>query len=120
MASYLLSATELDFESRGAISKRLSKWLSFAPETFEGLNVDDPIASEAVMKELQTILNALHKARDIVGQYAMPGDRDAESAMHELLGVLDSEELGCALERVEARLGSPSITPEVDEPESAV
>jgi hypothetical protein len=64
------------------------------------------------------LLAALHKARDIVGQYAMPGNRDAESAMDELLGVLDSEELGSALERVETRLGSPSITPEVEQSEN--
>jgi hypothetical protein len=70
------------------------------------------------MKELQTILAALHKARDIVGRYAMPGDRNAESAMNELLGVLDSEELGCALERVETRLGSSSIAPEIEQSEN--
>jgi hypothetical protein len=67
------------------------------------------------MKELQTILQALQRAREIVGQYAMPGDRDAESAMIELLGVLDNEELGCALDRVQGNLGSPSIAPDQDD-----
>jgi hypothetical protein len=47
------------------------------------------------MKDLQTILQALQRAREIVGRYAMPGERDAESAMNELLGVLNNEELGC-------------------------
>jgi hypothetical protein len=64
------------------------------------------------MKELLTILEALHNAQDALGRYAHRVERDPEATIDELLGILDNEELNCALERVEANVGSPPIAPD--------
>ena len=66
------------------------------------------------MKELNTILVALEKARQILALYS--GDRDAELTIAELRRILESEELECALEKILNNVGSPSITPE-DQPD---
>ena len=66
------------------------------------------------MKELNTILVALEKARQILALYS--GGRDAELTVAELRRILGSEELECALEKILNSVGSPSITPE-DQPD---
>ena len=62
------------------------------------------------MKELNTILEALEKARQILALYS--GDRDAEQTIAELRRILASEEFECALGKILNNVGSPSITPE--------
>jgi hypothetical protein len=61
------------------------------------------------MKELNTILGALQKARHTLALYS--GDRDAEITIAELRRILASEELECALEKILNNVGSPSIAP---------
>jgi hypothetical protein len=64
------------------------------------------------MKELLAILEALHNAQDTLSRYAQLGERDPAGTIDELRGILDSEELNCALQRVEANVGSPPIAPD--------
>jgi len=61
------------------------------------------------MKELNTILEALEKARYTLALYS--GERDADSTIAELRRILGSEEFRCALEKILNNIGSPSISP---------
>ena len=63
------------------------------------------------MKELLAILQALHDAQDTLRRYGCPGETDPKATINALLSILDSEELHCALRRVEANVGSPPIAP---------
>jgi hypothetical protein len=65
---------------------------------------------EADMKELNTVLEAIEKARHTLALYS--GERDADTTIAELRRILQSEELNCALDKIVNNVGSPSISPE--------
>ena len=69
------------------------------------------------MKELNTVLWALEKARQMLALHS--GARDADETICELRQLLESDELQCALEKIFNNIGSPSISPE-DQPEAVV
>jgi len=64
------------------------------------------------MKELLAILEAMERARQTLENYLEHGERDADDTVNELLCILDDDALTCALEKVRANLGSPSIVPD--------
>ena len=69
------------------------------------------------MKELNTVVEALEKARHTLALYS--GERDAEPTIAELRRILEIEALQCALEKILNNAGSPSISP-TDQPDELV
>jgi hypothetical protein len=55
------------------------------------------------MTDQEIILNALHDARDILGDYVDPKPHHCEDAIHRLLRVLDRDEVVEALDRLDRR-----------------
>jgi hypothetical protein len=53
------------------------------------------------MTDQQRLIAALREAGSIVAKYLQPGAPTAEATLSRLIAVLDNEELGRALERLE-------------------
>ena len=56
------------------------------------------------MKELLAILQAVDRARSALASYSMPGNHNPEATIIELMDILASDEVTCALQKVQARL----------------
>jgi hypothetical protein len=69
--------------------------------------------SGSSMKELLAILQAVDRARSALAAYSKPGTHHPEVTIIELMDILESDEVTCALEKVQASVGSPPITPDV-------
>ena len=64
------------------------------------------------MKELLAILQAVGRAREMLSCHHAAGERFPETTLVELTDLLCSDELKCALEKVQANVGSPPLIPE--------
>ena len=51
----------------------------------------------------ETVLRAIEDARRILGEYNAPRPRDATYTVHQLIGVLDRDEVVYALDRMKRR-----------------
>jgi hypothetical protein len=72
------------------------------------------------MKELLAILAAMERARSALTSHSQPREhRFPEEVIQELLDILDTDELTCALEKVQASIGSPPLAPDAPPLESA-
>jgi len=67
------------------------------------------------MKELHTILEAMIRARSILGSYENGDERDLHNMLKRLTAVLDDDDLRCALEKIQQSIGSPPLAPELED-----
>ena len=64
------------------------------------------------MKELLALIQAITRARSALTSYAEGGQRFPDETLKELADVLCSDEVRCALEKIQMNVGSPPIAPE--------
>lgn len=55
------------------------------------------------MTDQEIVLEAIHRARVVLGNYIEPGPRDCAQTISTLLKILDDEDVAAAVERLDRR-----------------
>jgi hypothetical protein len=71
------------------------------------------------VKELFTILEALHRARSVLESYEQQGENRPGETLREVADIIVNDEIACALEKLQASIGSPPLVPDTPPPKEA-